>query len=225
MTPRTPETTSWWRRARRSRTGRSVQLLVGLFLYGIAMAMMIRASVGISPWDCLAQGISLKTGLSFGLVTNIVGVFVLLLWIPIRQRLGIGTVLNALLIGPSADVGLGVISTPTMLWEQILLFAGGLTLVAIATGLYLGGRFGPGPRDGLMTGLHKRFGWPIWVVRTLLEVSVLVIGWMLGGDVGFGTLAFALLVGPMINVAMPLLLIPERAKPGVELGVGVDPAR
>ena len=203
-------TETGWQRVRGGRTGRMVQLLIGLFLYGIAIAMMIRAAVGISPWDVLAQGVSIKTGLGFGLVTNIVGGFVLLLWIPIRQRLGIGTVLNALLIGPSADVGLSFIAEPSQLWLRILLFAGGLFLLAVATGLYLGGRFGPGPRDGLMTGISKKFGWPIWAVRTSLEVTVLAIGWLLGGNVGFGTLAFALLVGPLVNWTMPLFYIRPR---------------
>jgi uncharacterized membrane protein YczE len=188
-----------------------VQLLLGLFFYGIAIAMMIRAAIGIAPWDVLAQGISLKTGIGFGLITNIIGGVVLLLWIPIQQRLGIGTVLNALLIGPSADVGLALIPLQDNIWVKILLFVGGLVLLAIATGLYIGARFGPGPRDGLMTGMHKKFGWPLWAVRTSLEVSVLVIGWLLGGNVGIGTLAFALLVGPMINYTMPLLRIPPRA--------------
>jgi uncharacterized membrane protein YczE len=207
MTSR-PTITSLWRPIRRSRTGRMIQLLLGLFCYGIAIAMMIRAAIGIAPWDVLAQGISLKTGLAFGLVTNLVGVVVLLLWIPIKQRLGIGTVLNALLIGPSADVGLALIPSQNNIWVQILLFLGGLVLLAIATGLYIGARFGPGPRDGLMTGMHRKYGWPLWAVRTSLEVSVLVIGWLLGGNVGIGTLAFALAVGPMINYTMPLLRIP-----------------
>ena len=198
-----------WHPIRGSRAGRTAQLLLGLFLYGIAIAMMVRAAIGISPWDVLAQGISLRTGLAFGLVTNLIGGVVLLLWIPIRQRLGIGTVLNALLIGPSAEVGLYLIPMQTTLWLQVPLFAGGLALLAIATGLYIGARLGPGPRDGLMTGIHKKYGWPLWAVRTSLEVTVLVIGWLLGGNVGLGTLAFALLVGPLVNLTMPLLHISE----------------
>lgn len=190
-------------------TRRWVQLLLGLFLYGIAIAMMIRAAIGISPWDVLAQGISLRTGIPFGFVTNIVGGVVLLLWIPLRQRLGIGTVLNALLIGPSAEVGLWLIPLQDNIWVRIILFAGGLLLLAIATGLYIGARFGPGPRDGLMTGINKKYGVRIWIVRTSIEVVVLVIGWILGGNVGIGTLAFALLVGPLVHVAMPILRVPE----------------
>lgn len=192
-------------------TRRVVQLLIGLFLYGFSLAMMIRAAVGVSPWDVLSQGVSLRTGIPFGWTTNIVGAVVLLLWIPIRQRPGIGTVANVLLIGPSAEVGLAVLPAPDDLALQVLLFAGGLALLAVATGLYIGARFGPGPRDGLMTGIHRRWGWPIWAVRTAIEVSVLTIGWMLGGNVGLGTVAFALLIGPMVNAMLPALRVPERA--------------
>jgi uncharacterized membrane protein YczE len=186
---------------------RFTQLLAGLFLYGIAISAMVQAAVGLSPWDVLAQGTSIRTGLPFGLVTNIVGVLVLLLWIPIRQRPGLGTVLNVLLVGPSAQLGIALIPHPAELWESILLFTGGLLLLAAATGLYIGARMGPGPRDGLMTGLHAKTGRPIWLVRTGIELMVLIIGWLLGGNVGFGTLAFALLVGPLCNLAMPIFAI------------------
>jgi len=192
------------------------QLLIGLFLYGVAIAMMIRAGLGVSPWDVLSQGVSLQTGIPFGLVTNLIGLVVLLLWIPIREKPGIGTVLNVLLIGPSAEIGLWLIPAQTELWAQILLFAGGLTLLAIATGLYIGARFGPGPRDGLMTGIHRRFGIRIWVVRTTIEVIVLAIGWVLGGTVGLGTVAFALLIGPMVNYTLPWLRTPDAPAPRPE---------
>ncbi|MET4780312.1 hypothetical protein [Glaciihabitans sp. UYNi722] len=190
-------------------TRRIAQLLVGLFLYGIAIAMMVQAQVGVSPWDVLSQGVARLTGIQFGWVTNIIGLAVLLLWIPLRQRPGVGTLLNVLLVGPSAQLGLTILPQPDQLWARILLFAGGLALLAIATGLYIGARFGPGPRDGLMTGIHRRWGWRIWIVRTSIEVVVLGIGWLLGGNVGFGTLAFALLVGPMVNLTMPFLRVPE----------------
>lgn len=189
-------------------TRRWVQLFVGLFMYGIAISMMVRAAVGLSPWDVLAQGISLLTGIQFGYVTIIVSGIVLLLWIPIREPVGIGTALNAVLVGLWADVGLSWIPEQTDLWVRIPLFTGGLLLLAIATGMYIGARLGPGPRDGLMTGLHRKFGIKIWIVRTSLEVIVLVIGWVLGGNVGFGTLAFALLIGPLVHRTMPLLLVP-----------------
>lgn len=189
-------------------TRRIVQLLAGLFFYGVAIAMMVRAEIGVGPWDVLSQGVSLRTGLAFGLVTNLIGLVVLLLWIPIRQRPGVGTVLNVLLIGPSAQLGLAFIPRQTELWSQALLFAGGLALLAVATGLYIGAGYGPGPRDGLMTGIHKRWGTPIWLVRTVIELTVLAIGWALGGTVGIGTIAFALLIGPMCNVTIPLLRVP-----------------
>ena len=194
-------------------TRRVAQLLLGLFLYGFAIAMMIRAALGISPWDVLSQGIVLHTGFNYAVVTNVIGALVLLLWIPIRQKPGIGTVVNVLMIGPSIEVGLWLLPDVTDLLPRILLLAGGLVTLAIATGLYIGARFGPGPRDGLMTGIHRRTGWPIWAVRTSIELTVLVIGWLLGGNVGLGTLAFALLIGPLVNVTLPLLRVPEAAVP------------
>lgn len=189
-------------------TRRIAQLLIGLFAYGIAISMMVRAAVGVSPWDVLSQGVSLQSGIPFGLVTNLIGIVVLLLWIPIRQKPGIGTVLNVLLIGPSAEVGLWLIPKQTELLPQIALFVGGIALLAVASGLYIGARFGPGPRDGLMTGIHNKWGWKIWIVRTAIELTVLTIGWLLGGNLGLGTLAFALLIGPMVGVTIPLLLVP-----------------
>lgn len=193
-------------------TRRGVQLIVGLVAYGVAIGLMLRAGIGLPPWDVLGQGIAAQTGLPFGLVVNIVGAFVLLLWIPIRQKPGIGTVLNVLMIGPSAELALWLVPQQTVPWQQGLVFAGGLALLALATGLYVGARLGPGPRDGLMTGLHARTGWPIWMVRTGIEVTVLVAGFLLGGQVGLGTLAFALLIGPMVNVTLPLLRVPELRK-------------
>jgi uncharacterized membrane protein YczE len=180
-------------------------------LYGLAIAMMLRAGLGVAPWDVLTQGVAIHTGLPFGLLTNIIGALVLLVWIPIRQRPGIGTVVNVLLIGPSIEVGLWAIPAPTELVARIGLLAGALIVLALATGLYIGARFGPGPRDGLMTGIHARWGVRLWIVRTGIEVTVLAAGWLLGGTVGIGTLAFALLIGPMVNVTVPLLRVPEAA--------------
>lgn len=185
------------------------QLLLGLFFYGIAVALLIQADVGLDPWTVFAQGIEVQTGWSIGLIVVLIGAGVLLLWIPIRQKPGIGTVLNVLLIGPVLDLAMLVIETPEGLWAQWLMFAGGLALLAVATGLYIGARFGPGPRDGLMTGAHSRFGWKIWKVRTGVELTVLAIGWLLGGTVGFGTVAFALLIGPMVGATLPRLRVPE----------------
>ena len=192
-------------------TRRIAQLLLGLFLYGLAIAMMLRGALGASPWDVLSQGVVLHSGLNFAIVTIAIGALVLMLWIPIRQKPGIGTVANVLLIGPSIEVGLWMLPATDSLVAQILLLAGGLALLAVATGLYIGARFGPGPRDGLMTGIHRRTGLPIWVVRTSIEVTVLTIGWLLGGTVGVGTLAFALLIGPMVGFTLPLLRVPEAA--------------
>lgn len=188
---------------------RGTQLLIGLFLYGFSLAMMIRATLGVSPWDVLSQGSSLQTGISFGFMTNIIGLLVLLLWIPLRQKPGIGTVLNVLLVGPSAEIGLAILAEPEPLWGRIMLFTGGLVLLAVASGLYIGARLGPGPRDGLMTGLHHRFRLPIWLVRTAIEGTVLLLGWLLGGSVGLGTVAFALLIGPLVNLTLPVFRIPE----------------
>jgi uncharacterized membrane protein YczE len=185
-------------------TQRLVKLLIGLFLYGIGIALIVRGAVGVAPWDVLTQGIDSHVHLGFGLVTTIISGIVLLLWIPLRQRLGIGTVANALLVGPSADVGLWLIPAGLDLWVRVLLFAAGLLLLAVASGIYIGADLGPGPRDGLMTGLHARTGWPIWTVRTGIEGSVLAIGWLLGGNVGVGTVAFALLVGPLCQWTLPL---------------------
>jgi uncharacterized membrane protein YczE len=187
---------------------RITQLITGLFLYGIGISLMVQAGIGVAPWDVLTQGIAHQTGLDFGLLTNIIGGAVLLCWIPIRQRPGFGTLANVLLIGPSAQLGLWVLPRQTVLGFQVLFLAGGILLIAVATGLYIGARMGPGPRDGLMTGIHARTGWKIWIVRTALEVTVLLIGWALGGTFGPGTVAFALLIGPMVSVTIPWLRVP-----------------
>lgn len=186
---------------------RSIQLLVGLFLYGMGIAFIVRGEIGAAPWDVLTQGIVNYVPLTFGVVTILVSIVVLLLWLPLRQRYGIGTLLNALLVGPAADFGLFFIPAGQELWVRICFFVIGLLVLAAATGLYIGAHFGPGPRDGLMTGLHARTGWPIWVVRTGIEIFVVVIGWLLGGNVGVGTLAFALLVGPLCQYFMRLFAI------------------
>lgn len=186
---------------------RTAQLLVGLFLYGIGIAFIVRGEIGAAPWDVLTQGIANHVPLSFGVITILTSIVVLLLWIPLRQKPGIGTLLNALLVGPAADVGLAIIPPGQDLWLRICFFVIGLVMLAAATGLYIGTHFGPGPRDGLMTGLHRVTGWRIWIVRTAIEVTVVLIGWLLGGNVGIGTLAFALLVGPLCQYFMRLFAI------------------
>jgi len=184
---------------------RLLRLIPGLLLYGVADAFMIEAAVGVDSWTVFAQGISLHTGLSIGLLTNIIGLLVLLLWIPLRQKPGLGTVLNILLVGPGIELGLWLLPTPDAMWLRVVFFVTGLLLLAVASGIYIGANLGPGPRDGLMTGIHSRFGTPLWVGRTAVEVTVLIIGWILGGNVGVGTVAFALLIGPLCNITLPLL--------------------
>lgn len=202
------------------------QLFLGLFLYGIAIALIVRAAIGVAPWDVLTQGISLKTGWGFGVITIVIGAFLLLLWIPLRQKPGIGTVLNVLLVGPAADFGLWIIPADLDLWARILLFAAGLFVLALATGLYLGARFGAGPRDGLMTGIHERTGWPIWVGRTGIELTVLSIGWLLGGNVGIGTVLFAVLVGPLCGITIPWfrIALPSDGADDERLAGSVEPS-
>lgn len=186
---------------------RLVQLLVGLFLYGIGIALIVRGELGVAPWDVLNQGLVKQTGWSFGLLVVVTSGIVLLLWIPIRQKPGFGTIMNALLVGPFADVGLWLIPPGLDLWVRALLLPAGIVVLAIATGLYIGAHFGPGPRDGLMTGLHRVTGWRIWIVRTGIELIVLAAGWLLGGNVGIGTLAFALFIGPLCGYTIPLFAV------------------
>ena len=195
-------------------TRRVLQLLIGLALYGTGCALTIEAGLGVDPWTVFAQGVSLHTGIGIGWVTNIIGFFVLLLWIPLRQKPGVGTIANILLVGTSMQVALWVIPPVDGLTAQLLTLIGGILLVALASGLYIGAHFGPGPRDGLMTGMHSRLGWPIWLCRGLVEVTVLIAGWLLGGNVGVGTVLFAVAIGPLVHVALPLLdarRTPERA--------------
>lgn len=189
---------------------RVVHLLVGLALYGAGCAMMVRAGIGIDPWTVFAQGVSLQTGIGIGWVTNIVGFLVLLLWIPLRQKPGVGTLANILLVGTSMQATLAVFPAIDGFALQVLVFLLGMMLVAVASGLYIGADFGPGPRDGLMTGLRARFGWPIWAARLVVEASVLLAGWLLGGSVGLGTILFALGIGPLVHRTLPLFDLRRR---------------
>lgn len=182
---------------------RLVALVGGLVLFGFGTSLMVRAHIGVEPWSALGLGVAQHTGLSFGLVTNLIGAAVLALWLPLRQRPGLGTLLNIVLIGTAAQLGLAVLPVVPALAVRVPLFAAGLLLVAVGSGLYLGAGFGAGPRDGLMTGLHRRFGVPLWLGRTAVEVSVALAGWLLGGDIGAGTVAFALLIGPLCNRTVP----------------------
>lgn len=193
---------------------RLVQLYVGLVLYGVSMALMIEASLGLNPWDVFHQGVARRAGLSIGTVTILVGAAVLLLWIPLRQRPGLGTVSNVLVIGLAVDAALAVLPTVTPLAGRIGLLAAGVVLNGMATGLYLGARFGPGPRDGLMTGLVAlRPGrLSIRAVRTAIELTVLAAGWLLGGTVGLGTVAYALAIGPLAHVFIPMFTVVPRVQ-------------
>ena len=186
---------------------RIVQLFVGLTLFGLAMAGFVRAGLGLAPWDVLHYGVTLHTGLSLGTVVIIFGFIVLLLWIPLKQMPGLGTIANVLWLGIAADIGLAVIPQAEGLAAQLALFAGSLLVNGLGGGLYIGSQLGPGPRDGLMTGLHARTGISLRLARTGVEVLVLVIGWFLGGIVGFGTVLYAVSIGPVTQFFLRYCII------------------
>jgi len=183
------------------------QLLVGLWLYGFAMALFIRSGLGLDPWDVFHAGLQRLLGWSFGTVVIAVGFAVLLLWIPLRQWPGLGTIANAVVIGVATDATLAVIPAATDWLSSWGLLIGGLVVNGLAGGLYIGSQLGPGPRDGLMTGIARRTGWSLRLVRTGLELSVLAIGWLLGGTVGVGTVVYALAIGPLVQFFLPLVTV------------------
>ncbi|MER7460459.1 hypothetical protein [Micromonospora sp. NPDC126480] len=190
-------------------TRRLTQLYAGLVLYGVSMALMIRSGLGLDPWDVFHQGLAELTGLSFGTVTIAVGALVLLLWIPLRQRPGLGTVSNVVVIGLVVDATLPLLPENLPLPARAALLATGIVANGAATGLYIGARLGPGPRDGLMTGfVARRPGFSIRLVRTTIEITVLALGWLLGGTVGVGTVAYALTIGPLTQFFLPRTTIP-----------------
>jgi uncharacterized membrane protein YczE len=189
-------------------TRRLVQLYLGLALYGGSMALQIRSTLGLDPWDVFHQGLTRHIGLSFGTVTMIVGAAVLLLWIPLRQRPGLGTISNVFVIGLSVDAGLALIPTLHGLLLRLAVLAAGIVLNGVAGGLYIGARFGPGPRDGLMTGFCRRTGRSVRLVRTVIEVTVLLVGLTMGGTFGIGTVAYALAIGPLVQFFLPLFTVP-----------------
>ena len=186
---------------------RLTQLAVGLAVYGASLAMMIRATLGNAPWDVLHQGMALHLPISIGTAVVVMSMVVLLLWIPLRELPGLGTVANAFSVGLAVDVTLAFLSEPDGLWARGLLMVVGVVLNAWATALYIGSQFGPGPRDGLMTGLHRRTGVSLRLVRTALEVAVVVGGWLLGGVVGAGTVLYALAIGPLVQVLLPVSIV------------------
>ncbi|MFW5471039.1 YczE/YyaS/YitT family protein [Knoellia sp. CPCC 206435] len=203
---------------------RVAQLLVGLWLYGTAMAMFIRAELGLDPWDVFHYGVQEKLGWSFGTVVIVVGALVLLLWIPLRQWPGLGTVANVFVIGIATDVMLGILETPDALWLRWVLLLGGIVVNGIGGAMYIGSQYGPGPRDGLMTGISRRTGLSIRLVRTSLEVTVLAVGWLLGGIVGFGTVLYAVLIGPAVQAFLPMLTVKVTPPARLALGVPDDSA-
>ena len=197
---------------RRPRQRRLIQLFAGLVLYGISDAMLLLAGLGVDPWDVFHQGLSRRFGLGVGTWAIIVGLAVLLLWIPLRQRPGLGTVCNVLVVGSVIDLVLATVPPVHGLAARLAVMSAGVILNGIATGAYIGAGLGPGPRDGLMTGLAAR-GHSIRVMRTMIEITVLIIGWVLGGTVGLGTVVYALGIGPIAHVSIPRLRILPPATP------------
>jgi uncharacterized membrane protein YczE len=193
---------------------RLTQLYAGLVLYGVSMALMIRSGLGLNPWDVFHQGVSQQTHLSIGTVSIIVGASVLLLWIPLRLRPGLGTVSNVVVIGLVVDAALALLPADLPLAARIVLLVTGIVANGAATGLYLGARLGPGPRDGLMTGFAaRRPGRSVRLVRTVIEVTVLSLGWLLGGTVGVGTVGYALAIGPLAQFFIPIFATPAESTP------------
>lgn len=183
--------------------GRLVQLFLGLLLYGLSASLLVLARLGLDPWDVFHQGLARHSGLAIGTWSILVGLIVLLLWIPLRQVPGIGTVANVVMIGGTMDIVLSLVHSPHSLFWRVVCLVAGVALNGIATGAYIGAGLGPGPRDGLMTGFAAR-GHSIRVVRTAIEVTVLGTGWLLGGTVGVGTVLYAVSIGPLAHVFVPL---------------------
>lgn len=192
-------------------TRRLVQLFVGLWLYGATMAMLVRSGLGLDPWDVFHEGLALHVPLTFGQVVIAVGAAVLLLWIPLRQRPGFGTIANVIVIGLAADATLAVLPDAEHLAVAVLLLVGGIVGNGIAGAMYVGAGLGPGPRDGLWTGIVARTGASVRLVRTALEVTVVVAGFALGGTVGLGTVLYALMIGPIVQFFLPWFEIRPRA--------------
>ncbi|MFD5845282.1 membrane protein YczE [Streptomyces chartreusis] len=196
------------------------QLYIGLTLYGVSSAMLVEAGLGLEPWNVLHQGLAELTGLTIGVVSIIVGAAVLLLWIPLRQRPGLGTVSNVFVVGIAMDGTLALLPEAHSLAVRIPLLVAGIVLNGVATGLYIAARFGPGPRDGLMTGLHKRTGRSIRLMRTAVEIAVVVTGFALGGTVGIGTLLYALSIGPLAQLFLRVFAVPTASDGSTVVATG-----
>ncbi|CAB4886411.1 unannotated protein [freshwater metagenome] len=202
---RTVPITRWRSPTRwRPRFSTFVILIVGLYLFGTGESLLVRSTLGVSPWTVLAEGLATHLPISIGLATFLVSAVVLLLWIPLRERPGLGTISNAVVISLALQIGVVTVPTPSNVVVQFAFVLVGIALIGIGSGLYLTTRLGPGPRDGWMTGIHLRTGWPVARVRLGIEIVVLAIGWGLGGTVGIGTIMFALLVGPSVGYGLML---------------------
>jgi uncharacterized membrane protein YczE len=195
-----------WRSSSRWRTspGTFVILIIGLWIFGTGEALLVTSTLGNAPWTVLAQGLSVHLPISIGVATFLTSVVVLLLWIPLRERPGLGTIANAIVIATALQVMVEVLPTPDATWARLAYVVLGIAVIGIGSGMYLTTNLGPGPRDGWMTGIHVRTGWPVYAVRLGIEVTVVVIGWLLGGTVGIGTVLFALLVGPAVGYGLRL---------------------
>ncbi|POX56015.1 hypothetical protein C3489_07600 [Streptomyces sp. Ru71] len=205
-------------------TRRLIQLYVGLTLYGVSSALLVRAGLGMEPWNVLHEGLAELTGLTIGVVSIVVGAAVLLLWIPLRQRPGLGTVSNVFVVGVAMDGTLAAVPDAHALTVRVPLLLGGIVLNGVATGLYISARFGPGPRDGLMTGLHRRTGRSIRLMRTVVEVTVVATGFALGGTVGIGTLLYAVSIGPLAQLFLRVFAVPQASEGSTVVATG-SPAR
>jgi len=194
------------------------RLIVGLYLVGLGLAIMIHTGLGVPPWDVLTQGLQHQTGWSFALSASCISALVLLLWIPIRQKPGIGTLVNAFSIGPFADLNKPLVPQMADLTAQIIWLVVGLLICSVGLGLYISANLGGGPRDGLVVGLTRTSGWPFWIVRSLVEGLVLVSGWLLGGTVGLGTVLFALGIGYLLQISMKIFgFDPKKPQNGGEV--------
>ena len=220
---RTVPVTRWRSSSRwRARPGTLAILALGLYLFGTGDAMLVKSGLGVSPWTVLGQGLAARLEISIGLATFIVSVAVLLLWIPLRERPGLGTIANAIIIAVALQGGVTVLPSPTNVVIQFAFVIGGILIIGLGSGLYLTTRMGPGPRDGWMTGIHLRTGWPVSAVRLGIEVVVLAAGWLLGGTVGIGTVMFAILIGPSVGYGLMLAGAVGR-DPNAESPVELDP--
>lgn len=199
-TSHTIPVTSWRSASRwKARPRTLIVLLVGLWLFGTGESLLVVAELGNGPWTVLAEGVTVRTPLSIGSATFVISALVLLLWIPLRERPGLGTIANAIVIAGALQIGVWVIPHPEPTWLRIAFVVVGVALIGLGSGLYLTTNLGPGPRDGWMTGIHQRFAIPVARVRLGIEVSVLALGWLLGGTVGLGTVVFALFIGPSVG--------------------------